>query len=119
MPQTTPSKTPSGNVNLARQSPRKRHGALLAGLASLLGIALPHLESGSGLRLRSRNLQLVVGAFEHALAPDADADVVLRDPESLEPVGTFIAGQIGWVKDVLKGPYPQIDYDLQKMGSKL
>ena len=26
----------------------------------------------SGLRLRGRNLQLVVGAFEHSLAPDAD-----------------------------------------------
>ena len=50
----------------------ERHGVLLSGLASLLGIALPHLESVSGLRLRGRNLQLVVGAFEHALAPDAD-----------------------------------------------
>ena len=50
----------------------ERHGTLLAGLASLLGIALPHLESVSGLRLRGRNLQLVVGAFEHSLAPDAD-----------------------------------------------
>ena len=50
----------------------ERHGTLLAGLASLLGIALPHLESVSGLRLRGRNLQLVIGAFEHSLAPDAD-----------------------------------------------
>ena len=47
----------------------ERHGTLLAGLASLLGIALPHLESVSGLRLRGRTLQLVVGAFEHSLAP--------------------------------------------------
>jgi len=62
---------------------------------------------------------LGIEAHKGVLSPDADADFVLLDPETLEPVGTFIAGQIGWVKDVLKGPYPQIDYDLQKMGSKL
>ena len=39
VPQTTPSKTPSGNVNLARQSPRKRHGALLGQIRDILHLA--------------------------------------------------------------------------------
>ena len=38
-------------VGVGGQPPRlERHSALLSGLASLLGIALPHLESVSGLR---------------------------------------------------------------------
>ena len=39
VPQTTPPKTPSGNVNLARQSPRKRHGALLGQIRDILHLA--------------------------------------------------------------------------------
>ena len=35
VPQTTPPKTPSGNVSIARQSPRKRHGALLGQIRDL------------------------------------------------------------------------------------
>ena len=38
VPQTPP-KTPSGNVNLARQSPRKRHGALLGQIRDILHLA--------------------------------------------------------------------------------
>ena len=39
VPQTTPPKTPSGNVNLTRQSPRKRHGALLGQIRDILHLA--------------------------------------------------------------------------------
>ena len=39
VPQTTPPKTPSGNVNIARQSPRKRHGALLGQIRDILHLA--------------------------------------------------------------------------------
>ena len=39
VPQTTPPKTPSGNVSIARQSPRKRHGALLGQIRDILHLA--------------------------------------------------------------------------------
>ena len=39
VPQTTPPKTPSGNVSSARQSPRKRHGALLGQIRDILHLA--------------------------------------------------------------------------------
>ena len=39
VPQTTPPKTPSGDVSIARQSPRKRHGALLGQIRDILHLA--------------------------------------------------------------------------------
>ena len=39
VPQTTPPKTPSGSVSIARQSPRKRHGALLGQIRDILHLA--------------------------------------------------------------------------------
>ena len=48
VPQTTPPKTPSGNVNLARQSPRKRHGALLGQIRDILHLAHAPRHAGAG-----------------------------------------------------------------------
>ena len=47
VPQTTPPKTPSGNVNLARQSPRKRHGALLGQIRDILHLAHAPRHAGA------------------------------------------------------------------------
>ena len=47
VPQTTPPKTPSGNVSIARQSPRKRHGALLGQIRDILHLAHAPRHAGA------------------------------------------------------------------------
>ena len=47
VPQTTPPKTPSGDVSIARQSPRKRHGALLGQIRDILHLAHAPRHAGA------------------------------------------------------------------------
>ena len=58
------------------------HASLLGGLAELLAVAIPSLEGlrNKCERLRNRQLQFVVGAFEHALAPPASEPSASQTP---------------------------------------
>ena len=44
-----------------------KHASIMTGLAALLQLALPHFEAVIGDNLRSCQIQVIVGAFEHYL----------------------------------------------------